>query len=118
MRTSRYLLSEGFMPWMRGVRWLAEQVAADRHPAAADNPFKVEEEHVVSRVAEGIEQGRRLRDALWERLFDSLYGGAGNARPVVPEHRGTIDEAPPLDTRTGLDFQAAGISRAATIGGS
>ncbi|MFG1245154.1 DUF3141 domain-containing protein, partial [Xanthobacter sp. V7C-4] len=28
MRTSRYLLSEGFMPWMRDVRWLAEQVAA------------------------------------------------------------------------------------------
>ena len=116
MRTSRYLLSEGFMPWMRDVRWLAEQVAADRHPAAADNPFKVEEEHVVSRVAEGIEQGRRLRDALWERLFDSLYDGVGSAHPAGadPQHRS--EGTGPQDTRSGLDFQAAGISRTAAIG--
>ncbi|MFG1245146.1 poly(3-hydroxyalkanoate) synthetase, partial [Xanthobacter sp. V7C-4] len=87
-----------------------------RHPAAADNPFKVEEEHVVSRVAEGIEQGRRLRDALWERLFDSLYDGVGSAHPAGadPQHRS--EGTGPQDTRSGLDFQAAGISRTAATG--
>lgn len=118
MRTSRYLLSEGFMPWMRGVRWLAGQINADRHPVGADNPFKVEEERIVSRVAEVIEQGRRLRDALWERVFDSIYGGAESAHPSGPEPLDRSHDTRPQDTRTGLDFQAAGISRAAATGGN
>lgn len=97
MRASRLLLSEGFLPWMRGVRWLAGQIGADRHPAAPDNPFKVAEAATISRVTEGIEQGRRLRDAVWERVFDSLYAGPGAAGPVVPASPATAGDAPPRD---------------------
>ncbi|MFG1315573.1 DUF3141 domain-containing protein [Xanthobacter autotrophicus] len=97
MRTSRLLLSEGFLPWMRGVRRLAEMIGADRHLAAPDNPFKVAEAVAVSRVTEGIEQGRRLRDAAWERVFDSLYGGPNAAGPAVPASPATAGDALPRD---------------------
>lgn len=118
MRTSRHLLSEGFLPWMHGVRWLATQLAADRHPAAPDNPFKEQEEHIFSRVTEAIAQGRRLRDAVWERAFDELYSGAGSTRPVDMEPQDRGEDTRPQDTRSGLDFQAAGISRAAATRGN
>ncbi|MFG1330899.1 DUF3141 domain-containing protein [Xanthobacter autotrophicus] len=97
MRTSRLLLSEGFLPWMRGVHWLAERIGADRHPAAPDNPFKVEEEQTISRITAAIEQRRRLRDAAWERVFDGLYGGPNAAGPVVPASPATASDAPPRD---------------------
>lgn len=86
MRTSRYLLSEGFMPWMRGIHFLAERISAHRHPAAPDNPFKVQETRFADGVAETIEAGRRLRDAFFERVFDAAYGGPA-ALPVSDRSR-------------------------------
>jgi len=75
MRTSRYLFSEQFNPWMRGVALLAEAVAANRQPLPPDHPALDKEREFIGQVSEAIETARKARDSAYERVFDLIYGG-------------------------------------------
>ncbi len=74
MRTSRYLLSEDFNPWMRGVAVLAESVAKDRHPLPEDHPLLEKEREFIGQVTEAMENTREARDSAYEQTFGLLYG--------------------------------------------
>jgi hypothetical protein len=86
MRVGRYLFSESFSPWMKGVRALASNLKDQRQPAALDNPFKAAELAWISGVADMITAARRLRDASAEAIFSTLYGleDAGGATASAP----------------------------------
>jgi len=85
MRTSRYLFSEAFNPGMRELATLAAFIRRERHPVGAENPVKAIETQVLSRIGEAIEAGRKLRDTLYERIFEQAYGAAS----VAPHPQGT-----------------------------
>ena len=107
MRASRYLLSEGFLPWMRGIHLLADGIAAHRHPAAPDNPFRVREAGFIADAAEAIASARRLRDSAFERIFDTTSGRSAlfpslntvHPSPAPPE-AGTVASASPAPEMT------------------
>lgn len=77
MRTSRYLLSEAFSPWMRGIATLAEMVAKDRQPLPSDNALSAREREVIGAIGQALEDARKTRDAGLEQLFELLYGDPG-----------------------------------------
>ncbi len=76
MRTSRYLFSEEFNPWMRGVAILADAVAGNRAALSGEHPLIGAERELVDQTAEAIERLRELRDRACEELFESIYGTA------------------------------------------
>ena len=75
MRTSRYLFSEAFNPWMRGVAIAAEGVARERTPLPEDHPLLRQERDLIEQVGKTVETGREARDTFLETLFGVLYGG-------------------------------------------
>jgi hypothetical protein len=77
MRTSRYLLSESFNPWMRAVSMLASAIAKNRHSVAQDQPFLVHERKSVADMTEVFGSMRKVRDALYERTFSALFEDLG-----------------------------------------
>ena len=93
MRTSRYLFSETFSPWMRGVAELAQIIEQRRKALSSDDPFIMREQSASEHVFKAIEQIRERRDATEEQIFAFLYGAAGptshrceaaTARSVTP----------------------------------
>ncbi len=79
MRTSRYLFSDAFNPWMRAVATLAEAVGENRRPLPDDHPLIEQERAFVARVSDAIKTVREGRDSASERLFDLIY-----ATPLRP----------------------------------
>jgi hypothetical protein len=77
MRASRYMLSEAFNPWMRGVAILAVAVAKQRHPLPQDHPLIEKEREFIGQVSEALENARLGRDRAYEQAFEMLYGTAG-----------------------------------------
>jgi hypothetical protein len=73
MRTSRYLLSEAFNPWMRGVAERAEASTRTRHPLARDNPLIERERKAVEGITQALERVREARDAGYEQAFNLLF---------------------------------------------
>lgn len=84
MRTSRYLLSESFSPWMHGVAALARLIEQRRQPLPEDDGNLRREREAIDRVSEAIENGRRQRDTVEERVFQALYDRPASARPSTP----------------------------------
>lgn len=78
MRAGRYLLSESFNPWMRGVAAIAEAVAKDRRPLQQDHPLVGREREVIADITRTLERVRTARDAGYERTFDMLYGASSS----------------------------------------
>ncbi len=83
MRTSRYLLSEAFNPWMRGIAVLADIVAKNRQSLPADHPLIERERAATGDATQALEDVRKARDAAYEQAFSLLYsdpgrGSAGN----------------------------------------
>ena len=76
MRTSRYLFSERFNPWMHLVATFAAVVEQGRQPLPYGHPFMRAEEDVFDQISDAIERIRRQRDTSAERVFDALYGQA------------------------------------------
>ncbi|RMF03052.1 MAG: DUF3141 domain-containing protein [Alphaproteobacteria bacterium] len=74
MRTSRYLFSESFNPWMRAVALIAETVAEKRTPLPDDHPLLEQEREIIGRISEAAERVRKLRDVGYEQAFNLLYG--------------------------------------------
>jgi hypothetical protein len=81
MRTSRYLLSETFSPWMRFVAALARTIEQQRAPLAPDNSFIASEHNASAQVFKAIEEMRKRRDVAEEQMFALLYG-AGRSGPA------------------------------------
>ena len=79
MRTSRYLLSEAFSPWMRCIAALADNLVQHRKPLPKTHRFVVQERQVSDGISRFLEDGRRYRDAMQEQIFSVLYGGSASA---------------------------------------
>lgn len=77
MRTSRYLFSEAFNPWMRGVHMLAGSLAKKRRALAKDHPLIVRERKTAEDITEVLESLRKVRDALYEQAFTVLFEDRG-----------------------------------------
>lgn len=75
MRASRYLFSESFNPWMRGVRPLAQWVGKHRRPLVEGDPLLVYERALLDATGATVERLREWRDAASEHSFRLLYGG-------------------------------------------
>ena len=76
MRTSRYLFSSSFSPWLRGLPDLAKSLRDRRTPLSDDNPYVAAERTYLSLVTALIERTRINRDAALEKMFDAFYGSA------------------------------------------
>ena len=74
MRTSRYVFSEMFSPWMNGIAQLARLVEERRTPLPTGNPFLAQERACIQQVSETIVTARRQRDAAEEQAFSLLFG--------------------------------------------
>lgn len=79
MRTSRYMFSEEFNPWMRDIACLADAVARNRSPLPADHPLIKKEREFIGQVSEEIENARKARDDAYEQVFGLLYGKPGES---------------------------------------
>jgi len=73
MRSSRWMWSEAFAPWMYGVAAAAALVRENRAPASDANLFRQVERGAVEALAGAIDAGRRTRDAAQEAAFSALY---------------------------------------------
>ncbi len=84
MRTTRYMFSEAFNPWMRGVSILADAVAKNRAPLPQDHPLLEKERDFIGQVSEAVEKAREARDSAYEQTFGLLYGAESSLEPSAP----------------------------------
>ncbi len=73
MRTSRYLLSDQFNPWMRALALLADTVAKNRRPLEEGQPMIEREREGIKAIGEALEKVRQGRDSFYEQTFTLLY---------------------------------------------
>ena len=73
LRTSRYLWSEKFSPWMHWVAAAAPSIRAQRQPASADNPLVAAERGLSEQTSQALDAWRKLRDEAQESVFHALY---------------------------------------------
>lgn len=73
MRFNRYVLSEAFSPWMRGIEMLAGVVQRDRRPLPENHPMLVREREAIAEVTDTLKRLRELRDEGYEKTFSSLF---------------------------------------------
>jgi pimeloyl-ACP methyl ester carboxylesterase len=87
LRARRLLVSDA-NPAMLPLATAAEQVRAQRAPAAADNPFIAAEQAFAERIGDAMDSWRDWRDAWTEAAFHAVYGsmaaiGVADATPEV-----------------------------------
>jgi Protein of unknown function (DUF3141) len=78
MRASRYLFSEAFNPWMRGVAMLADAVAEKRAPLSDDHPAIGRERALIGQATQAVETTREARDSALRQVFSLLYGNSSD----------------------------------------
>ncbi len=87
MRTSRYVLSDAFNPWMRGIAMLADAIGENRRPLPADHPLIGKEREFIAHLSQATESARKARDNAYEWVFDLAFGDSGkpeaNDQPVL-----------------------------------
>lgn len=74
MRTTRYMFSEAFNPWIRGISILADAVAKGRTPMPEDHPLLEKEREFIGQVSEAMADARKARDSAYEQTFGLIYG--------------------------------------------
>jgi Protein of unknown function (DUF3141) len=74
MRTSRYVFSASFNPWMRGVAMAAATFAGDRRPLPPDHPMMAQERALIASISQAMETARKARDSACEQMFNQVYG--------------------------------------------
>ena len=84
MRTSRYMFSEAYNPWMRGIRMMADTLRDTRQPLAADHPGIVAERKAMSDTGQLIQDTRERRDAIYEQIFRLLFGSGSEPVQTSP----------------------------------
>lgn len=75
MRTSRYMFSESFFPWMGVFSVMADAIAKDRKALPDDHPLIAQERQLIAQISAFWEAARTVRDASQERAFTNVYGG-------------------------------------------
>jgi|APThiThiocy_cv2_1041547.scaffolds.fasta_scaffold04889_11 pimeloyl-ACP methyl ester carboxylesterase len=75
MRTSRYLFSESFFPWMGAFSVMADAISKNRKALSDDHPLIAQERQLIAQISSFWETARTVRDAAQERAFTSMYGG-------------------------------------------
>ncbi|MFE0753796.1 DUF3141 domain-containing protein [Inquilinus sp. NPDC058860] len=83
----QYSLFSNRNPAMLPVAMAAEQVRANRRPAAPDNPFLAFQDLVSSQIVTALDGWRDLRDRWIESSFTAIYGN-----PVLQAALGIGDE--------------------------
>jgi hypothetical protein len=94
MRTSRYLLSENFNPWMAAVKQLAESLEKSRAPLAKDNPLIEREREALTGIGQALEKLREARDASYEQSFDVWFSYPQIAAKAMQGMTGPAGENP------------------------
>lgn len=89
MRASRYVYSERFNPWMRGLAIFAEAIRRDRTPLSKSHPLLVQERDFLNRIGDSWSRLRLGRDASLEEMFKLVYtmhgeAGSGQQHPGLP----------------------------------
>ncbi len=74
MRTSRYLLSGRFSPWMLAVAAVAEWVRENRVAVPEEDAARHAEKAIAAQVTEAIAAARRLRDDMAEQALQFMFG--------------------------------------------
>jgi pimeloyl-ACP methyl ester carboxylesterase len=74
MRTSRYMFSESFFPWMGAFSVMADAIAKDRKALPDDHPLIAQERQLIALISAFWETARTVRDAAQERAFTNIYG--------------------------------------------
>lgn len=92
MRSSRYLLSESFNPWMRGVAALAESLTTHRQALSHDNPLI--EREAFGEVTKALKKVREARDSGYERAFDLLFAQPEAFAKLIHGMGGTMGQQP------------------------
>lgn len=105
MRLQRWLQS-GRNPLLTPVGQLAEQVRADRRPAAPDNPFRQLERFAAGLVTQGWDNLRDLQNAAIEWNFHLIWGLPTLQAQGAPVSE-LIADAPQEDLRTLTSVQDA-----------
>ncbi len=77
MRSSRYVLSESFNPWMRAIAMLADAIRPSRRPIPVDHPLVTGEREFIAAITRTLERSRQARDGACEQVFGLFYGGPG-----------------------------------------
>ena len=96
-------------PAMRPVKKLAEQVLAEREPAARDNPFLLMQEAVSEQIVRVLDFYREMRDSMSEAVFFALYSS-----PILQAMLGTNARAGQPRQKPGLtpaDYSAFATAR-------
>jgi len=86
MRTSRYLFSSAFNPWMLGVEALAGAVEEMRKPMPSDHPLIEQERALIDQTTSAVKAAREARDSASAALFNFLYDEAGPVGPARAEN--------------------------------
>jgi len=84
-----YTLFADSNPWMKSVKTLAAEVAAERKPAAPDNPFLALQQQVSDQIIANLDAYRVARDQFAEQMFFGFYGS-----PLVQGLLGLNDGSP------------------------
>jgi len=84
MRTTRYMFSKAFNPWMRVASILADAVAKNRTPLPQDHPLLEKEREFIDQVSEAMENVRKARDSAYEQTFGLLYGAESPSGQSAP----------------------------------
>jgi len=112
-------------PAMRPVKALAEQVRAERHPVAQDNPLLHMERSISTGITSWLDACGEMRDAWTEAFFLNTYGspllqaavGLGPQLPLTPRRieRDLAREATEHRMRAALEtqFEMGGDAEAA-----
>ncbi|VCJ27885.1 DUF3141 domain-containing protein [Burkholderia pseudomallei] len=74
MRTSRYLFSEMFAPWMGAVAQYARILEQHRTALPTENPYLMQERAAIQQVSSAVAVARTLRDSVAEQLFTRMFG--------------------------------------------
>jgi uncharacterized tellurite resistance protein B-like protein len=63
-------------PWMKGVKMMAESMAAARKPVVANNPFLALQTQISDQIAAALDAYRVARDRMSEQMFFGFYGSS------------------------------------------
>ena len=99
LRARRTLLSDKVNPFMAGFAAMADQVRANRRPAAEDNAFIALERSMADEVEKSLDRHRDTRDARQEIAFHILYGalaaiGITDDAPIAAPAQAALAQTP------------------------
>ncbi len=90
LRTQRYMFSDS-NPFLKPVKYIAEQVKENRHPIKGDNIFSLIEKSISTAIIDSLNLYRDISDQAQEDQFNKIYDS-----PIMKTSFPDVDEL--LDT--------------------